>query len=767
MAKLVGTTHENESDGLQPEPGGTAAAPQRARLAAPDTTLTRLGVAMGTAGYMSPEQIRGEKLDARTDIFSFGLVLYETVTGQRAFTGNTAAIIQESILHKDHVPIRDLNPDVMPSLETVINKALQKDREQRYQSTADLKNDLERLRTRVAMRNDRRRWLLWVAAAVLVGVVWLVRSRLTAPSEPHEQQITASPPENPVTGSAISPDGKYIVYHDQSGLYVRAIDSGETRSVSLPSELTSRLFTLCWSPTGGKLLADVGSSDGWDIWVIPLEGNTKPRLLYRNAAEPAISPEGQRVAFVDYGFGRSQKEVWIGDMDGQTPRTLVAFEDDQMVFAPAWSPDGRWVAYGRRWKTAQGAWSSRLEVRPAEGGPAKTLLAESSLPDSNTFELREGSMFAQTWLRDWRLVFSVSQGSLAYQALSKYSLWQLRVEPKTAEATARPQPLAQWWTEFTPLGVSATADGKRLAVLKKRGWSDVYTAMLAKNVASIKPPQRVTLDQRGSNFNSWTANSLILFDSDRNGRREIFRQGPNDTTAETIVSGPLDVLGGLISPNGDWLLYLELNSPGWMPGAVPESLWLMRRATKGGKAEKVTDLSHVELNDYECSKNPTASSPCVLGLMEGKNLILYSLNPLRGKGRQLGKIEVIGRSRYMGWDFSPDGSKVALVDEEKYGPNIEVLKFADGVWHQIALEPGVGHLQKVGWAADGRTFFVTSITPWGHTLLHVTTTGKAQTLWQIVGQGRRIESPFASPDGRFVAFNGETWDSNVWLIDGF
>jgi len=99
--------------------------------------LTRTGEAMGTAGYMSPEQVRGEKVDARTDLFSFGLVLYEMAAGQRAFAGETAPLLHAAILNDTPKTIRELNPGVPARLEEIINKALEKDREQRYQTASE------------------------------------------------------------------------------------------------------------------------------------------------------------------------------------------------------------------------------------------------------------------------------------------------------------------------------------------------------------------------------------------------------------------------------------------------------------------------------------------------------------------------------------------------------------------------------------------------------------------------------------------------------
>ena len=112
---------------------------------ASDLLLSRTGVAMGTEGYMSPEQIRGEKLDARTDLFSFGLVLYEMATGQRAFAGDTVAVLHEAILTHDPKPSKQLNPALPENLDRIIRKALEKDRDARYSTASEMHVDLENL----------------------------------------------------------------------------------------------------------------------------------------------------------------------------------------------------------------------------------------------------------------------------------------------------------------------------------------------------------------------------------------------------------------------------------------------------------------------------------------------------------------------------------------------------------------------------------------------------------------------------------------------
>ncbi len=140
-----------------------------------DATLTRSGLAMGTAGYMSPEQVRGEKLDARTDQFSLGLVLYEMATGQRAFTGETAAVLYDAIVNREPKPVRELAPKISPNLELILSKCLAKDREERYETTAKLRSALEKASSELHLDNRRTslriRWLFATAMIVLVGIV--------------------------------------------------------------------------------------------------------------------------------------------------------------------------------------------------------------------------------------------------------------------------------------------------------------------------------------------------------------------------------------------------------------------------------------------------------------------------------------------------------------------------------------------------------------------------------------------------------------------
>src|SRR5208282_5285367 len=206
------------------------------------------GLVMGTVGYMSPEQVRGQTVHHRTDIFSFGTVLYEMLAGKRAFQKSTSADTMSAILNEDPPGISQVTTNIPPALQRVVHRCLEKNPEQRFQSASDLAFALDALSetsSNTAARSNKEAWRiskLWAVAAVLVAVaiaMLALRFRRSQHPEPKhelaERQLTANPPENNISSEAISRDGKYLAYSDLSNkLYLLAIDSGEIREVPIP-----------------------------------------------------------------------------------------------------------------------------------------------------------------------------------------------------------------------------------------------------------------------------------------------------------------------------------------------------------------------------------------------------------------------------------------------------------------------------------------------------------------------------------------------------
>jgi eukaryotic-like serine/threonine-protein kinase len=222
-------------------------------IATLEEQATTPGVLLGTVPYMSPEQVRGEQLDSRSDLFSFGAVLYEMATGKSAFSGPTPVALIDEILHGMPRPPSRLNPALPAEMDQIVAKALDKDRKLRYQSAKELRTDLRRVKRdtetaefRLQVQSlasrpvwHRRRRALVGAAIVIFALaagfsLWRRSAVHPEPSMLMQRAVTANPPENPVYAAAISPDGRYLAYADFTGVFVRLLETGETHSLPLP-----------------------------------------------------------------------------------------------------------------------------------------------------------------------------------------------------------------------------------------------------------------------------------------------------------------------------------------------------------------------------------------------------------------------------------------------------------------------------------------------------------------------------------------------------
>jgi len=748
-------------------------APQESVPEGTGSLVSIAGLILGTAAYMSPEQAQGRTVDTRSDIFSFGVVLYEMLTGQRPFRGPDRTSTLAAIVRQEPKPLSELNAKIRGELESLVLRCLRKDPNERFQDMADVRVALEGLQP-AKMAASRRSWLGVAAAGILILTAGLAAYQWLrtypegkASRELPERQITSNPIEDWVAAAAISPDGKQVAYRDQSGFLLRGIDSGETSPIPLPRELRNpSAGALRWFPQGEKLLADFVTSEGSAIWIIPLRGGAPPHMVYGLGSDPAISPDGQSIAFLNGQWDTYGKELWVGGVDGSAPRRLATGDGPQNFFSPIWSPDGRWIAYQRIEATKDGSFSTAIEVRPASGGPARTLISESSLPRSPCCLYPWWG--ATVWSPDWRLIFPVV----------KEGLWEIRVDPTKCEARGKPERLTprtgasavsvrqmrdEWFGTL-----STSADGKRLAFVKVRNQWSVDVGELGAGGSSLKAPRRLTLDDRDSTFSAWTRDSkAVLFFSNRNGTSEIFRQELNETVPETVVTSAANAWGAWPSADGAWLFHFQQERTSAGPAASAPPVRLMRRPVADGSPETGVEIPGAMM-DLRCPLNP--GSPCAFRRTEGKQIVFYSFDPVSGiEGDRIGQIDwspphpAINKEGVFQWDLSPDGSRLAVVTGRD---RVEVLTLSDRTLREIPARPPGGQFTDITWAPDGNGFFVISILPDSNNLLHVTIAGKVERLLSR-GIEHQLGGALSSPDGRHLAFNARRMDSNVGMIENF
>jgi Tol biopolymer transport system component len=362
-----------------------------------DQLLTSPGTAVGTVAYMSPEQVRGKELDGRTDLFSFGVVLYEMATGALPFRGETSGVIFDAILNRAPTPMARVNPEVSPELERIINKALEKERDLRYQHAADLRSDLRRLKRdtgsgrvdtasgsvahapesgsgRVAagqssglitQTTPAKRGLPKTALLAAIAVIALVAAVgfglrfffvRSAPRPFAKYSISQATTSGKAMLNAISPDGKYLLIaireNGLDSLWLRNVPTSSDTQVVAPSP--AAFASLSFSPDGNYLyFRQAGDKTGLFtlLFRAPVLGGT-PKLLVRDVdAHPVFSPDGQRMIYIRCNSPEPDKCRWLSaNPDGSGQQTLF-IRTGAIPEWLTWSPDSKRIAFGLSYGT--------------------------------------------------------------------------------------------------------------------------------------------------------------------------------------------------------------------------------------------------------------------------------------------------------------------------------------------------------------------------------------------------------------------------------
>jgi len=578
----------------------------------------------------------------------------------------------------------------------------------------------------------------WIAtglfSSIVIGVlVWAAWPYPSGRAEVIEYRLTANSSESRVSSAAVSPDGKYLAYADNTGIYLKLTRTGETHAVPLPPNFSARVDD--WFPDGSHLLVSRAERPlRTSLWTVSLFGGA-PHQLAGDASRGSLSPDGTHIAFCrvhltgDVSLGR---EVWVMRSDGTDP-VKVAADKGSRVGTPTWSPDGKRIAYVRT-KWAYNAPTRTVEVNEWQIANAEVLFSDGRLAP------------ALHWLPDGRLAYALGTQQSSSQGDS--SVWMVSLS-QAGRISEPPKRISQGDGSITQ--VTGSADGKVLTFLRENWSPSTYLAKLTADGTQLLAPRRLTREESVSIPFSWTPDSkAVLFNSDQNGTSEIFKQAADQPLAESMATSAEQLSQPTVSPDGSEILYISTPKSG---PETPSSIFAI--PLHGGTPRLV--LKDVAIFTVQCARLP--STICLYSTSKADTWETFRFDVRSGKRPDPPQIDPP-----CNWSLSPDGSQRAVIACRPNEGKIRLRSTSTSEVRDIVVN-GWNELMGINWAADGRGLLVS----WqnqisGSALLKVTPDGRASVLLR---SSNEIWHAIPSPDGRFLAIAEEGGTKNVWQIENF
>ncbi len=714
---------------------------------------TSIGIVMGTTAYMSPEQTRGLHVDARTDIWSFGVVLYEMVTGKTPFTGPTAGDLIAQILEREPPEISIYTNNTPSQLQNLLQKALKKPREERYQTISETLGDLRGLKVLVDLgeysrpqpphwvdsftRNKKRvalgalALLLMVTAIFGVYKLFHLNRRLRASQQaPLPVVLTTTQITN---GSgldgfpSLAPDGNTVAFSSgRSGkfeIYVRQLTPG-SREVQITSDGGQNL-TPAWSPDG-KLIAYC-SSDRGGIWLVPALGGVAKQLT-QYGSHPSWSPDGESIAFESGAIPNIEPNLhamppsvlWLVPSQGGVPRPLTKVGNPPGGHgAPAWSPDGKRIAF------AAGDFNS-----------ANVTIWSMSLDGSDLKRLVTGA-FDPLYSPDGKRIYFAKD----------YGLWSIPISPDSGEPTGEPVQLIPATGHGRIRFLTVSADGKKLAFSPISSESNIWSLpLLSKSDQARGQPVPLT---ENTNFRT----NVPMFSPD--GRKLAYQSWP--TGASNI-----------------WLMDADGKNPVQLTtsdGGIPSWLdqhhvaFLLRR-------EQHTKLWSVPINggsekplfDFNDKVDYARVSP------DGRTVAFNSTKsgitniwtiPVAGGGAK----QITFDNEAMNFPcWSPDGKLLAFGVKRGDDSNVAIVPSDGGTPTQLTFDHGLSYAYS--WSPDGDKIAFAGFRDGFWNIWWVSrSTKQTKQLTNYARLNSFVRYPAWSPLGTQIVFEFAEASGNIWLME--